>query len=143
MSSCWTILKCIIHGQVDGSLRRKLAETVFFKDVKHEKVPGLEGIRFPLRICKVKGRVLYLLPGPAHAVKNAAAQVASESKVLYFGQHMADPTGAVTNGMPIPAYGRKDAMSDRLCSLFSNPLFLLQDVTWHRMNYFRTLDNER
>lgn len=120
--ACNLLVKSAIHGDLDRSFLRKISETRFFSQLKHMEVPGLESLpHFPMRLCLLDGDPLYCMPGPAHATKNSAAQMMSSTKVVYFGTHFADASGTLTKGMALPAFTRRDPMSDRLCSLLSNP----------------------
>lgn len=126
--SCNGILKSAIHGNMDLHHRRRLQDTRFFHKVRHGEIPGLESLpRVPMKIAKLDGvDAVYAMPGPAHATKNALAQACSEGKVLFYGKYPCDASGTLEFNVPIPAFCRKDAMSDRLCSLLSCPLFLAQ-----------------
>ena len=89
---------------------------------------------------------IFALCGPAHAMKNATGGLMSSCKVLYYGSLYADPAGALQNGLPVPAFVRKDSMSDRLAALLCNPMFLLQDqdtqlldssaIAWNVLGWF-------
>ena len=46
----------------------------------------------------------------------------------------ADAAGALSHGLSVPAFARKDAMSDWLCSLLCDSLFLVSDDV-PRMNH--------
>lgn len=120
--ACNLLVKSAIHGDFDRSVLRKLSETRFFSKLKYKEVPGMEILpNFGIRSCLLDDDPLYCMPGPAHATKNSAAQMMSSTKVLYFGSHFADASGTLTKGMALPAFTRRDPMSDRLCSLLSNP----------------------
>eukprot|EP00435_Cladocopium_sp_Y103_P024467 s2243_g6.t1 len=128
--SCNNVLRNAIHGTLDATLRRKLLSTEFFSQLNHAGIPGFEALpRLPIKHCTTdSGRSLYALCGAAHAMKNACGQLMSSGRVLFFGRHYADAAGALAHGLPLPAFGRKDAMSDRLCALLCNPLFLAPAV---------------
>lgn len=124
--SCNQGIKAAIHGTLDGASRRALEGTSFFEHLQHTQVKGLEDLpHLPIQACTFDGSYIFALPGPAHACKNSAGQVMSECKLLHFGSYAADCAGALSLDMPIPAFCRKDPMSDRLCSLLSNPFFLV------------------
>ena len=125
---CNQSIRAAIHGDMEARLRRKLLDTKFFSDIKHRKVPGMECLpRFPIACAFYEESALFAMPGPAHAVKNCAGQICAEGKLVFFGVHFCDAAGTIGNGMPLPAFSRRDPMSDRLTSLLSNPLFLLSD----------------
>jgi hypothetical protein len=126
--ACNSILKSAICGQLSPELKRKMFQTKFFSRLRHVPIQGLEELpHFPIRSCFLDdGDPIFCMPGSAHAVKNAAGQVCSETKVPYFGRHFCDATGALEFSLPIPAYVRKDGMSDRLSSLLANPFFLMR-----------------
>ena len=131
--TCHQLIKQCVHGNLDRVSRLKLAELVYFKDVQYSEIPGTDLLpRCPMKICKVKGQPLFAITGPAHSVKNAASQLMSATKVLYYGNFAADPTPMLEHDLPLPAYVRKDAMSDRLTSLLSNPFFMISSsAPWH------------
>ena len=113
--TCHQLIKQCVHGNLDRVSRLKLAELVYFKDVQYSEIPGTDLLpRCPMKICKVKGQPLF-----------AASQLMSATKVLYYGNFAADPTPMLEHDLPLPAYVRKDAMSDRLTSLLSNPFFMI------------------
>lgn len=106
---CNNLIKNLIHGSLAPEYRRKLHSLPLLQNVSYREVEGLSELPFsPPKLCFVKGRLMYGLPAPAHASKNASAQLLSESKVLYFGKYFADPSGALEYNLPIPAYSRKD-----------------------------------
>ena len=111
--SCNSVLRHVIHGTADSSTRRKLLSTQFFSQLNHASIPGFEALpRVPMKHCTTDaGRSLYALCGA----------------VLFFGHYFADASGGLALGLPLPAFARKDAMSDRLSALLCNPLFLLRD----------------
>lgn len=126
--TCHQIIRSAVHGDANLAIKRQLMETKFFSKIRYRPIEGLESLpRIPLKIAFVDGHPLWALPGPAHALKNAAAQLCAEGKVLQFGLYFADASGALSGGLPLPAFTRKDPMSDRLCSLLSNPLYLIKD----------------
>ena len=128
--SCNSVLRNVIRGTADASLRRKLYSTQFFSRLNHASIPGFEALpRVPMKHCTTdSGRSLYALCGSAHAMKNACGQLMSSGRVLFFGHYYADASGGLPMGLPLPAFVRKDAMSDRLSALLCNPLFLLRDA---------------
>lgn len=139
---CHGLLRNAIWGNLDPAFRRKIMDTSWFSLLRHKELPGLEDIpNFPFKLCMLGDNPVYCLAGPAHAAKNAAGQALSPAKVLYYGVHFCDPAATLQNSMPVPAYCRKDPMSDRLCSLLSSPWFLIsQDdiadlnevhIPWH------------
>lgn len=106
---CNNLIKNLIHGCLAPAFRRKLHLLPLLKNVSYRDVEGLAELPFsPPKLCFVNGRLLYGLPGPAHASKNASAQLLSEGKVLYYGKYFADASGALEYNLPIPAYSRKD-----------------------------------
>ncbi|CAK9022434.1 unnamed protein product [Durusdinium trenchii] len=118
--TCHQLIKQCVHGNLDRVSRLKLAELVYFKDVQYSEIPGTDLLpRCPMKICKVKGQPLFAITGPAHSVKNAASQLMSATKVLYYGNFAADPTPMLEHDLPLPAYVRKDAMSDRFAVLLT------------------------
>lgn len=140
--ACNQVLRSIIHGQMDNSFRRKVVDLKYFSKLSYSECPGMQDLpRFPMKTCFVdKTEQIFALQGPSHALKNGASQVCSESKVVFFGHFMCDFSGALQNDLPLPAYSRKDAMSDRLCSLLSHPLFLIHsDATWICLVLFQSI----
>ena len=128
---CNSVLRQVVHGTAPATLRRRVLNvTQFFSQLRHVDVQGFESLpRIPLMHCLTStGRALYALCAPAHAMKNAAGQLMSSGRVLFYGEHYADAAGALSNGLPAPAFSRKDAMSDRLCALLCNPMFVLRDA---------------
>ena len=124
--ACNRLVKNAIFGDATPDYRRKILDTKYFSHVHHRKIAGLEGLpRFPLLSATVDGEAMYFLPGTAHACKNAAAQISSSTKIVHFGMHAADASGLLSAGLPLPAYSRKDPMSDRLSSLLANPMYLI------------------
>lgn len=125
--SCNNILKDAVFGRLGPAHRRRLLQTKFFQHLTHRAIPGLSILpHVPYQMCFFKDEPIYCLSGVAHAVKNSAGQTMSETKVLFYGKHFVDSTGALQFSLPVPAYCRKDAMSDRLTSLLSNPYFLIR-----------------
>eukprot|EP00435_Cladocopium_sp_Y103_P041609 s486_g11.t1 len=127
---CNGVLRQVVHGTASATLKRRVLNTDFFSQLRHVEVQGFECLpRNPLMHCLTgTGRALYALCAPAHAMKNAAGQVMSSGRVLFYGEHYADASGALSNGLPMPAFSRKDAMSDRLCALLCNPMFVIRDA---------------
>lgn len=130
---CNIMIRKALCGTLEGNQMQKLRSLGFFGSLEFEPVKGLEHWpHLPIKICKVRGEPVFALAGPAHSTKNAAGQLVSPSKVLYFGRFFSDAAGTLQYSMPVPAFMRKDAMSDRLCSLLSSPLFLVEfEVPWH------------
>lgn len=64
-----------------------------------------------------------------HCAKNAQGQLNSPLRVILFGNFHADTTQLVTHGCPPIAYSRNCPMSDKLCSVYNNPWYLVEDVT--------------
>lgn len=107
---CNNLIKHVIQGCLAPEFRRKIPSLSYMKNVTYKEVAGLGELPRPtLKLCLVNGRLLYGLPAPAHAAKNASAQLLAEGKVLYFGKFFADPTGGLEYSLPVPAYSRKDA----------------------------------
>ena len=128
--ACNQLLRAFLHGTASPANRKKALESDLkvFSRMEYHAIPGTQNLpRCPLRIAILEGEPIYAMPGPAHAAKNAAGQVCAAGKVLHFGTFAADAAGALSHGLPVPAFARKDAMSDRLCSLLCNPLFLVSD----------------
>ena len=71
---------------------------------------------------------LYTLSGPAHALKNACGQASSPIRFLFFGDLWADAACMLPHGLPVPAFTRKDEMSDRASALLCNPFYLVHDL---------------
>ena len=124
---CNQVVRRLIQGVPDADAKRKLDSTVFFKHLRHEPFP-LKWPRVPQKLCTISGDPFFAVVGPAHTMKNAAGQIQSHIRTLFFGDHFADLAGSLQQGMPWPAFQRADPMSDRLCSLLAAPLFLLSAV---------------
>ena len=126
--ACNQVVRSAIYGDASPQNRRKIFDTKYFSRIQHKKIKGLETLpRFPLLAAYYDDKPVYAMPGPAHACKNSAAQLSSPGKLLFFGSHAADSSGCLEAGLPLPAFSRKDPMSDRLCSLLSNPMYLIPD----------------
>ena len=124
--ACNLMLKALIHGTVESSMKRKIAETRFFSRIRYCEVPGLSDLpSFPMRLCQFDGDFLYCMPGAAHAAKNSCAQLMAPHKLLHFGAYFADASGTLLNDMPLPAFCRRDPMSDRLASLLACPFYMV------------------
>ena len=107
---CNNLIKHVISGCLAPEYRRKLHTLPYMSNVSYRTVEALGELpRAVPKLCLVKGNLLYGLPAPAHAAKNASAQLLAEGKVLYFGKYWADATGALEYNLPVPAYSRKDA----------------------------------
>ncbi|CAK9073231.1 ZnF_CDGSH domain-containing protein [Durusdinium trenchii] len=98
--TCHQIIRSAVHGDANLAIKRQLMETKFFSKIRYRPIEGLESLpRIPLKIAFVDGHPLWALPGPAHALKNAAAQLCAEGKVLQFGLYFADASGALSGGL--------------------------------------------
>lgn len=138
--SCNHLVRSCIHGCLEATYQRRLGETQFFQTLRHSKISGLESLpRFPISICQAQdNECIYALPGPAHAGKNAVGQMQSEGRLLFYGDYMCDSAGTLEYSMPLPAFTRKDAMSDRLAALLSCPLFCVaMKEIWHNLGGVR------
>lgn len=123
---CNIMIRKAFCGTLEPLQMQKVRSLPFFGQLEFENLKGLEDWpHLPMKLCKVRGEYVFALAGPAHSTKNAAGQLVSTSKVLYFGRFFSDAAGTLQNSMPLPAFMRRDAMSDRLCSLLSSPLFLV------------------
>lgn len=126
---CNNHIKQVIQGTLPPDLRRKMHGFQLLKNVCYKEIEALSSVPgLRPKLCYIHGNLMYGLPAPAHSAKNSSAQLLSESKLLYYGMYFADPTGCLEYNMPVPAYTRKDAMSDRLNSLLTCPLFMLPET---------------
>lgn len=126
--SCNHMVLQAIHGSLDAKLRRKIMDTKWFSQLTHRKIPGMDVLpRCPMMLAFDEDRAVYAPGGVAHAVKNSSSQVLTEHKLLYFGVYAADPSGSLQYGMPLPAFCKRDSMSDRLTALLSCPIFYISD----------------
>ena len=106
---CNNLIKHVVHGCLASQYRRILPKLHFFSNVRYKEIDALKELpRLDTKLCYVNNNLLYALPGVAHAAKNASSQLMAEGKVLFYGQHWADPSGCLQNQLPIPAYCRKD-----------------------------------
>ena len=127
---CNTLILRILHNDIDANLQRKVQSLQWFSRLRFQPL-RLEWPRVPMQLCTIDQEPLFGIVGPAHSMKNAAGQLQSHIRTLYYGDHFADLSGALPGGIPWPAYQRRDPMSDRLCSLLCSPQFLVAPiVTW-------------
>lgn len=124
---CNQMVLKIIHGDIDSDMQIKVEKLGFFRKVRHAPIP-LDWPRLPIKLCLVDGDPFFGLVGPADTMKNAAGQLQSPIRILYYGEYFADCAGMLQHGVPWPAFQRRDAMSDRLCSLLASPQFLISPV---------------
>lgn len=123
------VVRSVVHGELDAIFRRKIKDFKFFSRLTWQECPCAQELpRFPIKLCQVdRAEYIHAMPGSAHALKNSAAQICSPRKVVFFGSFMTDCSGGLAFDLPLPAFSRRDPMSDRLCSLLSNPMFLAED----------------
>lgn len=126
---CNAVLRRAILGNLTLEEKRRVQSLSWFSRLKHTKVPGLGKFpRWHVRACTIDGEPIFYLQGVAHAVKNACSQATSTIRILHCGWYWVDAAGALKNNIPLPAYKRADAMSDRLAALFNCPMFLANEV---------------
>ncbi|CAK9074248.1 unnamed protein product, partial [Durusdinium trenchii] len=124
--ACNQLLKSIIFGQLDAHHRRSVMDLKFFSKLTFGECPGLSVLpRCPIKSCFFDQDQIFAMQGPSHALKNTAAQICAEGKVVFFGKFMTDCSGMLANDLPLPAFNRKDGMSDRLTALLSSPMYLI------------------
>lgn len=124
--ACNQLLKSIIFGQLDAHHRRSVMDLKFFSKLTFGERPGLSVLpRCPIKSCFFDQDQIFAMQGPSHALKNTAAQICAEGKVVFFGKFMTDCSGMLANDLPLPAFNRKDGMSDRLTALLSSPMYLI------------------
>ena len=121
---CNQPIKKMIHGLADPTMLRKMQNLEFFSKLEYTPIP-LDWPKLPMQIATIEGEPFFGIIGPAHTMKNAAGQLQSHIRTLYYGNIFADVSGALAHSLPWPAFQRRDAMSDRLCALLSAPHFLL------------------
>lgn len=90
--ACNLMLKALIHGTLDNSMKRKIAETRFFSRLRYSEVPGLSVLpSFPMLLCKLEGDFLYCMPGAAHAAKNSCTQLMAPTSCCTSGPTLQMP----------------------------------------------------
>lgn len=125
---CNGLMKRAIFGQISSAFRKRLDGLQWFSRLKHVSLAGVEDWpRCPIKACKLDDQWIYAMPATAHSQKNSCGQLQSNIRVLYFGNFFADVSGALANSLPVPAFVRRDTMSDRLAALLCNPLFMVCD----------------
>ena len=131
--ACNTLVRQAVHGQLVDS---RLKDLKWFGKLKFHSIKGFQDLpRCPILAATYEEEYIYLMPGVAHALKNANGQLTSELRVLYFGRYWADPSGTLANAMPLPAFSRLDPMSDRLAALLMSPQFLVgEPVSWPNLH---------
>ena len=146
--TCNTLLRKVVHGvgRILPEHKKRLSKLKFFSLVRHHQIAGVEALpRFPMQMCCIRDRTLFVMGATAHCLKNSSAQAMASHRVLMFGKFFCDASPCLRHALPVPAFARKDPMSDRLNALLCSPLFMIsqkvlfgnlwEDV-WHYLEMF-------
>ena len=121
---CHQLILKSVFGNLSEAERGIASETPFFRDLRHRPLPSSCLPRVPMMCCLHRDEEIFAMPGVLHVIKNASSQACSPGKVLFFGRYICDAVGLLGAGVPVPAYTRRDPMSDRHNALLNNPFFL-------------------
>ena len=110
------------------------AQAPCFKDVTYEVLPPHALPRLPLKILKYHGGSVWCLQGPCHASKNAAGQLTSLLRTIYFGQYFVDHSGSRQFGTPPVVFRRGEPMSDSMNAALFNPLYVISSPVYTEMS---------